>query len=549
MSKTKRVDLARLFPEHTGEHAVVMPTPGEKVALRMPTWLTGENGAANEVPRALQPPGVTPPGPPPGMGQAQGQAPPGTVEGVSQLLDKTRAELQAFYNLFREMRAETRAARLPEQIEEVTRRLAEIEGRAATGRPGGAAIGALGVTADTDLHSANAAADVYEDLADNPFLVPREGAFDTSRGVSRVDQFLRLLHDRKASDLHLTVGCAPRLRFDGDIVTLHYCAISDDDFESMMRPLMRPVVWERYKQTGDADFSYSLEGVSRFRVNLFRQHRGAGAVFRAIPENIQTIERLGLPEQLHRLAHVDGGLVLITGPTGSGKSTTLAAIINEINEDRALHIITLEDPIEFVHQNKRCIIHQREIGQHTPEFAHGLRDAIREDPDLLLVGEMRDLETIRLALESAEKGMLVFGTLHTNNAAKSCDRIINSFPLRDQETIRSILADSVRAILAQQLLQRKDRGRVAACELLFGSPALSNLIREGKTYQITNLIQTGRRQGMMTMDDSLKKMVQQGIIAREAAYEKAIDKSLFADAEQTRLEKANLKAAAQKAAL
>jgi twitching motility protein PilT len=262
-------------------------------------------------------------------------------------------------------------------------------------------------------------------------------------------------------------------------------------------------------------------------VNLFRQQRGSGAVFRIIPSKIMTVAQLGLPDAIRKVAGIESGLVLVTGPTGSGKSTTLAAIIDLINETQSLHIITIEDPIEFVHPNKKCLIHQREIGSHASSFAEALKAAGREDPDLILVGEMRDVETISMALSAAEKGTLVFGTLHTNNAAKTMDRIISVFPAGEQEGIRNVLGETIRAVVAQQLLPKVGGGRVAALEILFASPAVGNMIREGKTGQITSTIQTGTKEGMVTMDASIRKLFDEGKITARAAYDKAIDKEAF----------------------
>ncbi|MGZ8780050.1 MAG: type IV pilus twitching motility protein PilT, partial [Thermoanaerobaculia bacterium] len=283
--------------------------------------------------------------------------------------------------------------------------------------------------------------------------------------------------------------------------------------------------------TGDVDYSYEIPGLARYRVNLFRQQRGAGAVFRVIPTKIMTIDQLGLPEQVRRLAQIRNGLVLVTGPTGSGKSTTLAAIIDLINETRSLHVITIEDPIEFVHPNKKCLIHQREIGTHAKSFAEALKAAGREDPDLILVGEMRDLDTISMALSAAERGTLVFATLHTNNAAKTMDRIISVFPSGEQEGIRNVLGETIRAVLAQQLIPQIGGGRVAALEILFSSPAIGNMIREGKTPQITSAIQTGVREGMVDMDTSIRRLYEAKRISARAAYDKAIDKEAFKDLE------------------
>ncbi len=297
----------------------------------------------------------------------------------------------------------------------------------------------------------------------------------------------------------------------------------------MLKPITPERLWNDFVESGDIDFSYEITGLSRYRVNVFRQQRGAGAVFRVIPTKILTIEQLGLPEQVRRVTNLKSGLVLVTGPTGSGKSTTLAAIIDQINETRAQHIITIEDPIEFVHPNKKCLIHQREIGNHATSFAEALMAAGREDPDIILVGEMRDLETIQMALTAAEKGTLVFGTLHTNNAAKTMDRIISVFPAGEQEGIRNILGDTIRGVVAQQLLPKIGGGRVAALEILFASPAIGNMIREGKTPQITSAIQTGVKEGMIDMDSSIRKLYNEKKVSARAAYDKAIDKESFKD--------------------
>ncbi|HEY6141363.1 MAG TPA: type IV pilus twitching motility protein PilT [Thermoanaerobaculia bacterium] len=347
--------------------------------------------------------------------------------------------------------------------------------------------------------------------------------------MQKIDRFLRLMNDHGASDFHLTVGRPPMLRASGTMESIRYRVITENDFNDMLEPVASKRIWDEYVQSGDVDFSYEIPGVARYRVNLFRQQRGAGAVFRVIPTKILTIEQLGLPDQIRRVAGIRSGLVLMTGPTGSGKSTTLAAIIDLINETRALHVITIEDPIEFVHPNKKCLIHQREIGAHATSFAEALKAAGREDPDIILVGEMRDLETIQMALSAAERGTLVFGTLHTNNAAKTMDRVISVFPAGEQEGIRNILGDTIRAVVAQQLLPRLEGGRVAALEVLFASPAIGNMIREGKTSQVTSAIQTGVKEGMIDMDTSIKRLFEEGKISARAAYDKAIDKELFKD--------------------
>ncbi|HKS24705.1 MAG TPA: type IV pilus twitching motility protein PilT [Thermoanaerobaculia bacterium] len=347
--------------------------------------------------------------------------------------------------------------------------------------------------------------------------------------MQKIDRFLRLMNDHGASDFHLAVGRPPMLRASGTMESIRYRVITQNDFTDMIEPVTPKRIWDEYVRSGDVDFSYEIPGVARYRVNLFRQQRGGAAVFRIIPTKILSIEQLGLPEQVRRVAGIRSGLVLMTGPTGSGKSTTLAAIIDLINETRALHVITIEDPIEFVHPNKKCLIHQREIGGHATSFTEALKAAGREDPDIILVGEMRDLETIQMALSAAERGTLVFGTLHTNNAAKTMDRVISVFPAGEQEGIRNILGDTIRAVVAQQLLPRVDGGRIAALEILFASPAIGNMIREGKTSQVTSAIQIGVKEGMIDMDTSIKRLFEEGKISARAAYDKAIDKEQFKD--------------------
>jgi twitching motility protein PilT len=356
---------------------------------------------------------------------------------------------------------------------------------------------------------------------------PQAPEQDVATGADsrRIDRFLRLMIDRGASDLHLSVGRPPLFRLSGEMDPVRYRPLTPEDFEAMIKPIAAPHLWTQWAETGDADFAYQLDAGTRFRVNLFKQERGAGAVFRIIPTKILSIEQLALPPQVARFAKIASGLILVTGPTGSGKSTTLAAIIDLINRSRDLHLVTIEDPIEFTHPNKHCLVHQREIGPHAASFATALRAAVREDPDIILVGEMRDLETIQMALEAAEKGMLVFGTLHTNNAAKTIDRIVNVFPSGEQEGIRQVLGETIRGILAQQLLPKAGGGRIAALEILFGSPQVGNMIREGKTSQITSTIQTGRAVGMVTMDQSILTHFEGGLITKEAALDKAIDKT------------------------
>ena len=344
------------------------------------------------------------------------------------------------------------------------------------------------------------------------------------RRAHRIDRFLSILPTSNGSDLHLAVGSPPIVRLDGELERSRFRALTEGDFENLVRPITPPALWEAYAESGDVDFAYQMGSEGRFRVNLFRQEKGGGAVFRLIPSRIPTCEELGLPAPISALYAAERGLVLVTGPTGSGKSTTLAGILDRINKRLPYHVVTIEDPIEFVHANDRSIFTQREIGPDVPTFAEGVRAAIREDPDCLLVGEMRDLETMRMALTAAETGLLVFATLHTNSAAKAVDRIIDAFPAAEQEQIRTVLAEVLRAVVAQQLLRKKERGRTAAFEILLGSTALSNAIREGKTGMINNQIQTGRAKGMIAMDQSLAELLRGGTVAAEEALECAFDK-------------------------
>ena len=366
------------------------------------------------------------------------------------------------------------------------------------------------------------AGDAVRETVEKVFLVGQTGIVST--GTNRIDRFLAVLPKRNGSDLHLSVGSPPVLRIDGILERVRYRALTEGDFYNLVGPVAPPRIWKQYAETGDVDFAYQMGADARFRVNLFRQERGSGAVFRLIPARIPTVEELGLPQAVADLSTAARGLVLVTGPTGSGKSTTLAAILDRVNRRSPKHVVTIEDPIEFVHINNRSIFTQREIGPDVTSFAEGVKAAIREDPDCLLVGEMRDLETMRMALTAAETGLLVFATLHTNSAAKAVDRIIDAFPAIEQEQIRIVLAESLRAVVAQQLLRKKVSGRVPAFEILLGSSALSNAIREGKVSQINNQIQTGRARGMISMDQSLLELVRTGAIAPETALEHAFDR-------------------------
>ncbi len=336
------------------------------------------------------------------------------------------------------------------------------------------------------------------------------------------------MHDQNASDLHLMSGQQPALRIHGDLERVKYKVLENDSLKAMLYEIAPEEKVKVFEETGDVDFAYEIPSLARYRANFFQQKNGVGAVFREIPSDILTCQQLGLPNVIRRLASLPRGLVLVTGPTGSGKSTTLAAIIDEANKTRKDHIITVEDPIEFVHQSDKAIINHREVGLHTRSFAAALRGALREDPDIILVGEMRDLETISLAIEASATGHLVFGTLHTSSAAKTVDRIIEVFPSNEQAQIRNTLSDGLRAVIAQNLFKRIDKkGRVAALEIMIANPAVRNLIREGKTFQIPSMIQTGMKYGMQTLDDAIMQHLSKKIISPDDAYAKANDKAKF----------------------
>jgi twitching motility protein PilT len=344
---------------------------------------------------------------------------------------------------------------------------------------------------------------------------------------NRIDRFLAILPKRGGSDLHLSVGSPPIVRIDGELERMRYRALTEEDFYNLAAPVTPPALWESFQSSGDVDFAYQMGQEARFRVNLLRQERGSAAVLRLIPQRIPTAEDLNLPAAVAGLYATPRGLVLVTGPTGSGKSTTLAAVLDRVNKRLAHHVITIEDPIEFVHTNDKSVFTQREIGPDVPNFAEGVKAAIREDPDCLLVGEMRDLETMRMALTAAETGLLVFATVHTNSAAKAVDRIIDAFPAEEQEQVRIVLAETLRGVVAQQLLRKKGGGRVAAHEVLLGSAALSNAIREGKTALINNMIATGKSRGMISMDQTLTELVRNDVVEPDEAFERALDKESF----------------------
>jgi twitching motility protein PilT len=346
--------------------------------------------------------------------------------------------------------------------------------------------------------------------------------------MAKLDAFFKLMFDTGASDLHIVSGQPPILRVHGELERIKYDPLDDEHLRQMLYEIAPEQKIKTYEETGDVDFGYEIPNVARFRANYFMQKYGCGAVFRQIPTKILTADELGLPPILKKSAMLHKGLVLVTGPTGSGKSTTLAAVVDHANKHRKDHIITIEDPIEFVHESQGCLVNHREVGAHTRSFSAALRGALREDPDIIMVGEMRDLETIRLALEAANTGHLVFGTLHTTSAAKTIDRVIEVFPAEEQAQVRNGLSTGLKVVVAQNLFKRVDKkGRCAALEILVCTSAVGNLIREGKTVQIPSAIQTGKQFGMVTLDDAIMGVLQKGWISPEEAYDKSIDKSKF----------------------
>ncbi|MFZ5788758.1 MAG: type IV pilus twitching motility protein PilT [Acidobacteriota bacterium] len=348
----------------------------------------------------------------------------------------------------------------------------------------------------------------------------------SERQLPRIEDLFRFMLKSRASDLHISAGSPPMLRHDGDVKSLSGVpTLTAADTETMLWPITPERNREEFRRRHDTDFACEIPGVARYRCNLFLDRKGMGGVFRIIPTTILTAEEMELSPEILALCHLPKGLVLVTGPTGSGKSTTLAALVDYINRTRSDHIVTIEDPIEFVHENKRCLINQRQVGEHTDSFKQALRAALREDPDIVLVGEMRDLETVAIAIETAETGHLVFGTLHTSSAPSTVDRIIDQFPADRQAQIRVMLSDSLKGVISQTLCRRIGGGRVPAMEVLIAIPAVANLIREGKVFQIPSIMQTGKRHGMRLMNDSLLDLVKRGVVDPQEAWSRALDKA------------------------
>ena len=351
--------------------------------------------------------------------------------------------------------------------------------------------------------------------------------------MAKIDAFFHLMFEQKASDLHVTSGSPPILRINGELQRVDYPPLQGDELKAMLYEIAPDYKIKTFEETHDVDFGYEIEGLSRFRVNFFEQKYGIGAVFRQIPSKVwsfEDFEKVGapLPSVLKKFCMLHRGLVVVTGPTGSGKSTTLAAMVDYANKNRKDHILTIEDPIEFVHESKNCLVNHREVGVHTKSFAAALRGALREDPDIILVGELRDLETIELALTAASTGHLVFGTLHTPSAAKTVDRIIDVFPADQQNKIRATLSEALKGVVAQNLFKRVDKkGRVAALEVLVFNTAVANLVREGKTHQIPGMIQVGKKMGNTPLDDAIMEHLKQKHISPEDAYDKCLDKKKF----------------------
>jgi twitching motility protein PilT len=394
----------------------------------------------------------------------------------------------------------------------------------------------IGSAADFEYRAPSGSVQVQSGPAETT-VRPRTAAARPGRSEAELrelrgamDALFHRLVESGASDLHLRTGDVPILRRDGELARLEGEPLPAERLDGMLTSIMEPRELGEFREHNDADWAYEIEGLARFRCNAGRDRRGPMGVFRTIPGRVMTADEMGLSREVQHLCYLTKGLVLVTGPTGSGKSTTLAALVDLINRTRTDHILTIEDPIEFVHQSRSCLVTQRQIGLHTRSFKHALRAALREDPDIVLVGEMRDLETVSIAIETAETGHLVFGTLHTTTAASTIDRIIDQFPADRQAQIRIMLSESLRGVIAQTLCRKIGGGRVAAREILLSIPAVSNLIREGKTFQIPSIMQTNRKTGMVTLNDALMELVDQGLVEPKEAYMKAVEKATFAQA-------------------
>jgi twitching motility protein PilT len=406
----------------------------------------------------------------------------------------------------------------------IERKAAESNGAKAAASQQPAA--AQPVTAATPLSAPKVATPKSEALkVEAPRAQAPKASVSSDRALEKMEGLLRVLIGNKASDLHLRAGSPPMLRASGEIESIPGEGIlTSEDIDVMLNSVMLEQNREEFKEINDTDFAHEIKGLARFRGNALRDRKGTGAVFRAIPAAVVTVEQMGISQEVQRLCHLTKGLVLVTGPTGSGKSTTLCALIDLINRTRSDHVITIEDPIEFVHESKKCLITQRHVGVHTSSFKHALRAALREDPDIVLVGELRDLETVSMAIETAETGHLVFGTVHTSTAVSTIDRVIDQFPPDRQAQIRVMLSESLKGVISQVLCKKIGGGRVAAREIMLSTPSVSNLIREGKTFQLPSVLQTSRRLGMVTMNDALIELVDSNQVEPQEAYLKATDK-------------------------
>jgi twitching motility protein PilT len=375
------------------------------------------------------------------------------------------------------------------------------------------------------VQAAAAAPQVEAARSESTIVRPAAVTASGNRALDKIETLLRTLVSNNASDLHLRAGSPPLLRGSGEIAPIpNEPVLSSDDIDAMLNAVMLDQNRAEFKEINDTDFAHEIPGIARFRGNALRDRKGTGAVFRAIPAAVVTVEQMGISQEVQRLCHLTKGLVLVTGPTGSGKSTTLCALIDLINRTRSDHVITIEDPIEFVHESKKCLITQRHVGVHTSSFRHALRAALREDPDIVLVGELRDLETVSMAIETAETGHLVFGTVHTSTAVSTVDRVIDQFPPDRQAQVRVMLSESLKGVISQVLCRKIGGGRVAAREIMLSTPSVSNLIREGKTFQLPSVLQTSRRLGMVTMNDALIDLVDSKQVEPQEAYLKATDK-------------------------